>query len=660
MATSRVDLARDFYGPCLGASDRYDRAAGYFRSSVLIVSGSPMRGFATSGGRFRLICSPDLTHEDVLAISRGYDLREVAEESLLRDLEAVLARERGESSVEILATLVALGSMEIRIAMKRDGQGIFHHKVGIFHDPLGNSISFVGSTNETWAGWHAEGNDESFDVFTSWADPERVATHVGFFESVWEGTEGGIVTLELSDALRHKVIRYAKPDLEALPEGIVLGPDRVDPLFPHQEQALEDWKRRGQRGILEHATGTGKTMTALAAARFWLEQKKPVLIVVPSELLLGQWRSEADRILGDLSAPTLLAGAGHGRSEWAPALGAFTSPNGGPRVTIATIQTASSLAFRERMFDPSQLLVIVDEVHRAGSREYSKVLQIDAPARLGLSATPERFGDPVGTAAIFAYFERKLEPVVTLREAIEAGRLVPYTYHFEWVELSPSEQLEWNRLTKAIARELGSSTPDRDGLTRLLIRRAAVSKQAEGKIGAALKILKSEYRPGQAWLVYCDDQDQLRDMISSLQEAGLPAYEYHSAMVGDRKATMGYFAQEAGIVVAIRCLDEGVDIPRVTHALILASSQNIREYVQRRGRVLRRYPGKFNAEIFDLLTLPAAGEDSHGRLVEPEIRRARIFAMDALNRQPFLALSAFAKSDLDGLGELELEANYDD
>jgi superfamily II DNA or RNA helicase len=163
----------------------------------------------------------------------------------------------------------------------------------------------------------------------------------------------------------------------------------------------------------------------------------------------------------------------------------------------------------------------------------------------------------------------------------------------------------------------------------LLIKRARVLKQARHKVPMAVDILTSEYQPGDRWLVYCDDVAQLHAVIDGCLEAGLPTLAFYSGMPSDRDTVIRSLAEYGGIVVAIRCLDEGIDIPVTDHALILASSSVEREYIQRRGRVLRRAPasGKVSAEVHDLMLVDPIG----GALTKSEALRALEFVRLARN-----------------------------
>jgi superfamily II DNA or RNA helicase len=231
-----------------------------------------------------------------------------------------------------------------------------------------------------------------------------------------------------------------------------------------------------------------------------------------------------------------------------------------------------------------------------------------------------------------------IPPIVELRDAIEFGRLCPYEYYVHLVDLNEDEKARYRELTTRIGQVIGSSDGQAppDGYAQfLLIQRARIIKQAEAKAPVAAEIVTREFRDGESWLVYCDDRLQVREVLSRLRDAGLDAYEYHSAMQGNRDATMEHFRSFGGILVAIRCLDEGVDLPEVTHAVIAASSRNTREFIQRRGRVLRTAPGKRAAFVHDLLVRPPMAEDKdknpYGSIAEAEIARAAEFARDASN-----------------------------
>jgi superfamily II DNA or RNA helicase len=291
--------------------------------------------------------------------------------------------------------------------------------------------------------------------------------------------------------------------------------------------------------------------------------------------------------------------------------------------------------------------------------------------RLGLSATPRRAGDPLGTEQILTYFNGIVPPPFTLQDAIKSGALTPYFYHVHTVTLTDTEQQAWDEVTKRIkrlsAQNASAKEPDPGAdfqVKRMLIERARILKQARGKAGAASAILAPNFQRGDRWIVYCDDLAQLNAVRAALARAGLESTEYHSAMTGDKEQTIRLFEVNGGIVVSIRCLDEGVDIPSVTHALILASSKNPREYIQRRGRVLRRAEGKSVAHIHDVLVLPAVaeGDDEEGTIsaiLGGEITRSLEFGKSALNPAAITDLERIALRYAKDYKSL-LEAGYED
>ena len=300
------------------------------------------------------------------------------------------------------------------------------------------------------------------------------------------------------------------------------------------------------------------------------------------------------------------------------------------------MDTACGDHFIRNVVDGSHLLLVTDEVHRIGSPARRNILKINAGERLGLSATPIRYGDPEGTAAIFEYFGGVVPPVFSLEDAIKSNVLTKYYYHPLQVHLTPEEQDEWKSISKEISRLIAIEKRSGESISTIiasnpriqmkLLSRARIVKQAANKIPLALEIIKKYYKDEQRWIIYCDNQRQLGDILSLLLDNGFNAYEYHSDMDGDRNETLSYFGKYGGILVSIRCLDEGVDIPSTTHALILASSKNPREFIQRRGRILRRYPEKYFAQLYDAIIMPEISfddeEDASNSIVMAELSRA--------------------------------------
>jgi DNA-directed RNA polymerase specialized sigma24 family protein len=433
-SSSREDLVGEFYAPALDASKSYRRAAGYFRSTLFTLVGAPMAAFALRGGKMQLICSPEFSTEDARAIDHAMNIAEATDAALIEELRAVLAHPLGRDPIEVLGAMLGTGALEMKIAVPAAGGGIFHSKVGIFKDAAGQRISFSGSVNESWSGWHPLGNHENFEVFTSWgSEGQRVADHESYFTNLWNAREPGVMVVPIPEAFKLNLVREVRGDpderLRMRVHNATPGPPPRR-LLDHQVQALSSWRAAGLRGILQHATGAGKTITGLHAIREGAIEGRPGLILVPSALLLQQWASEAKRELADLDPSILLVGGGHKKWRTGSLLEGHLSDGATCHVVIATIQSATSSRFMRALgTGTNQFTLVADEVHRLGAPQSRTILDhIDPPARLGLSATPLRSFDDAGTEALLDFFGGVLEPIVTLRDAIDAGRLCEYEY----------------------------------------------------------------------------------------------------------------------------------------------------------------------------------------------------------------------------------------
>jgi superfamily II DNA or RNA helicase len=661
-----------YFQDCLSVSIQYRRAAGYFSSSVFIAADIAKSGFVERGGRIQLICSPRLMPEDIDSIRDGLQMKEVLSNSIKRDISRLLNDNTTISATKILGYLVANGQLDIKISVKNDNSpGIFHTKVGIFEDSLGGRSVFCGSTNETWSGWADYGNSESFLAKSSYDGPESLADVEEietYFKSLWSDSMPNLNTLPFPEVSRDILIKESEREnlselfsdlkrMQLRTKGInQQGGNRTKTLMEHQIAVLENWNYNNKIGIIDHVTGAGKTITAIAAIKEWVAENRPALILVPSTLLQRQWINE---IRNELSIDAIGIGGVLGpRSKWLMSLPDNTRnmKEFGPRVVVAVIGSAVSADFLKRLQVGKHLLIVGDEVHTLGQVQCIGLLEkiAECGAFLGLSATHTRFGDPEGTDRIEALFGRALTPSFSIREAINSGRLVSYDYHIVECHLSESEMSAYVDLTKQIerlfAREATSSFKGfSKSLQMLIFRRSRIIKQAESKSGIAKNILEENYHPGDRWLVYCDDINQMNRVEEGLQGLGLPILKYYDAMAGDKIETLGYFNEKGGVLLAIKCLDEGIDIPSATHALILASSQNPREYIQRRGRVLRSHPesGKTRATIYDLVTLT----DQDIPVQKSELARMITFGADADNSLILLELEALMARIFDTTGE---------
>ena len=285
--TGEVDLIDAFYRPCLSLSNRYDRSVGFFRSSIFLLVGPDLIAFAKQGGKVRLISSPCLTEDDISAITEGYSLKEEAATAALeRDIEELIKSKPTIKNTEALATLISLGVIDVKLVFFPEAEGEYHTKLGIFRDPFNNSVVFKGSVNETWRGWHERGNHETLDVFCSWhqgRESQRVERNQAYFEDLWHGRVKDLEVIEFPDVAYERLKSIAKGslddiDIDLLTDYFMVGNQTIEdntsselndrdkraPL-KHQLKAIANWKKQDKRGIFEHATGSGKTFTALCS-----------------------------------------------------------------------------------------------------------------------------------------------------------------------------------------------------------------------------------------------------------------------------------------------------------------------------------------------------------------------------------------------------------
>lgn len=660
------DIAEGFYLPCMRSSNVYDRISGYFGSTIYIIAWDALKEFIENGGHMRLICSPYISDDDEMAMSKGYSARHDAllADSLRIEMNNLFSQPSLSAPATLLAYMVAEGIIDVRIAaidtgmLVADVRRLFHDKVGIFMDSFGDAVGFRGSMNETYKGLSSDGNIESIDAFPNWLgerDSQRLSDAVTLFNRLWENTVPNVAVYRFPDAVRSILKDKAKGCnwKQLLSEIQITESDakrwsadkRSGAKRPrkHQIDALKAWEKNGRRGIFEHATGSGKTYTAICAIRDSLERGETVLILVPSIALLEQWKKEIEANMYGIQADYLLCGDVYTEWKREGVLAAWTAPSNTHKIILASMDTASSPQFIKRVAQGMHLFLIADEMHRLGSPKRRNVLSIQAGPRLGLSATPRRYGDPEGTSALFKYFGGIIEPPYTLMDAIKSDVLTRYFYYPQKICLSANEQEEWdditNQIRKMIARTAGNDTSkdavfQSPALKKLLIKRARIVKNAAAKVELALKVVQENYHEGQKWIVYCDNIVQLNQVLVILTQNGYNAYEYYAEMEGDRQETLSYFSLNGGILVSIKCLDEGVDIPLTTHALVLASSQNPREFIQRRGRILRKSKGKHYAYLYDAVTVPFIDEDEDEKslsIIEAELSRAIEFGEGAEN-----------------------------
>lgn len=655
-------MVKGFFVPCLEQAILYRRAAGYFTSHGLALAAKGVASLVSRGGQMRLVVSPHLEPDDIAALQgamgQPHDLlRSIASKSLA-DVEDALVRDR----LNALAWLAAAGFLQIRLAVRVDGdgavaRGIYHEKVGIFTDADGNHVAFTGSANET-AGGLVE-NFESLEVFRSWNDPDgRVPDKIADFEALWSDSTPGLRTFDFSKAGAELLAAFRDPAnpppglpphlLNDLPGDGEFRPPRGFELRDYQTDAIREWSSRGGKGILAMATGSGKTLTALVLASRVAEKNHPLVLIVtcPFINLCKQWLREM-AAFGLSPVPCY-----EGRHRWESLMeeGYQRLAAGLTKVhaLVVTNATFQSQAFQDRLkprLGRAHHMLIADEVHNLGAEKVQQFLPPEIGLRLGLSATPERHHDPIGTQAIIDYFGGVIFEYPIAR-AIADGRLCQYRYHPHLVTLTDAEAEEYADLTARLSRMLAGAEDNAEigqAAMRLLIRRARLLASAENKLTVLDEVLRNLPEKPKKAIFYCGD-GRTTDTISEEEVRQIRAVarllgEKHGLRVrnftyeespAEREEILRDLASGfLDAVVAIRCLDEGIDLPDLRMGFLLASSTNPRQFVQRRGRLLRHAPGKDHAIIHDFIIQPP---DFGGELDDEAFNLERSFFERELKR----------------------------
>ncbi len=681
------DLIGEVLIPAMSAATSLRCMAGFFNSAAFRHVAPGIAAFVNeTEGTLRLLISPALDEADREAVRTAVTRRE---DVLRRAAETLLegARLSGSAleqhTLDCLSYLLAAGRLEIRFVLMADG-GMFHPKVWIFHDGRDLLVAH-GSSNVTVAGLLF--NFEAVSVERSWTGEDAMTRTVRFrdlFERLWSGDDPDTLTLDLSAGLdlarrapsapptiedfwrawhadaarglppplpRGRIVAAPNPDLvplEALriPRGLAWesGP------FAHQGRAVRAWEEAAGRGLLSMATGSGKTVTALICATRLQDSSEHGLLVViaaPYRPLVAQWREE----VRDFGVTAI--GSGHLASSERDSLireavRRLDCHVSGVEVAVVTHDYLLSDGFSEVLHSiPTSVmtLLIADEVHNLGRPRFLAHPPEQFQYRIGLSATPVLQYNEAGTQAIGDFFGDTVFEF-GLAEAIGIC-LVPYNYFLHPVPLAADEMAQWDELTEKLVRA-GFAGHDEglDGglspeVLALLVRRRGVLEAAAAKVVMLRQLLEREGTDKvRHTLVYCSDKrpEQLIAVNRQLLDLGLFVRQLTAAETADRRRTADIL-QDFGrgdyqVITCKRVLDEGVDLPQVRQAFLLASSTVRRQWVQRRGRILRLCDaiGKSIADLHDFLVIPDDPDSSGGRaILRQELDRARAFAELAAN-----------------------------
>lgn len=676
------DILNSFYIPALSSSVKYQRLAGFFSSSSFAIAARGIAGLIANNGKMELICSPKLKKEDKDAIVEGSKKRiDVIEKSMLEDLKNLetLQNELIINHVKALGWMITNGLLEIKVAIVTDlntrpldyvevsHSGIFHQKVGILQDTDGNRISFSGSDNESAIAWQR--NIEEFKVFRSWDETEKeyLKADCDKFHKFWFGEAKRVEVIDVPSAVRKKLIEIAPNNIDTMKLNVAIVKEKKKEikLWNHQIAAVKKWFKNNKKCIFEMATGTGKTFTALECLKqLALDEKKLITIIAcPYSHLIKQWHDNLDEfgininsIIADSTNPKW-------KNNLTDCIRNINNNIDEKLVIFTTHNTFYSKDFIHiiNIVRDSKFFLIGDEVHGMWSEERKRGFIEVYHFRLGLSATPSRWFDPEGTNQLLDYFNIKSEGdkfSFSLEDAIKTinphtGQtyLTPYEYKPYFCELTEEEFSEYIRKTKKLARLYYSTKNNKEKIklfNLIAIKRQEIIKNAANKYNTFQKILK-DIKDLRHCLVYCESEqiEEVQEILYNnniifhkftKDEDAKPKKEYGG--ISERDNLLFKFKEgKFKILVAIKCLDEGIDIPQAKIGIILASTGNPRQYIQRRGRLLRRFSGKTKAIIYDIIVLPLLGAkidknlmSLEERILRKEFQRYEEFSKIAINK----------------------------
>lgn len=664
--SSGIDEPKEFFTEALIESSTFDLGLGFFSSSGIRSLAYGFALFIANGGRMRVVINHILSREDKDAIENGQKhIVDGFEERILTDvvrLTKTLSKE-DEQFFRCLSYLISINRIEFIATISTKG-GLGHDKYGIFTDERGSKVAFIGSANFSQSA--LELNGETITVFTSPDDDKRIAEYQSLFDRSWENNTPHLVHIPIEEVKtfisRTFPVTSVKELLEAgiclrasnnindtfsirqgynkpLPKSLL---DKIEfkeqePRFPFPEErqiqidAYNAWVRNGRRGVFAMATGSGKTVTALNCL---LKQYKEngfykAIVVVPTQALAIQWQRETASFNFQNIVST------YADKDWKDTLNRYiTRSLLDPTKNIIVITTYATFnrkdiqSFLKKVKGIDSFIYIADEAHNIGSPSSLKHLPEMINWRIGLSATPERIYDDFGSEQLYKFFNSRPPEYTyryTMKQAIEEGILCHYDYYPIFVELTSSEMEEYERIStqlrKYIDPDTGKYKPDAE---KLLLKRKRIIHKAENKKVAISQLLENlkqnrkldytfvfvpegyepDYSLHDTYDIEQDDIHIIDEYAQMFKERG---YSYHKYISGleDAPGILRSFANgDIQILLSMKCLDEGVDIPRAEHAIFCSSTGNPRQFVQRRGRVLRRSKGKDKAKIWDLIVTP--------------------------------------------------------
>lgn len=605
----------------------------------------------------------------------------------------------GKHFFECFAWLIAHGKIELKIIKPKDKKGISHYKSGIFGDGE-DFVSFKSSCNFTYYGFLENLEELDCRLSWEGKDLKRIQKQKEDFENIFSGKSDMVEYLDVenvkiaikrefgnknihelivqekelikkkqSSLKNPKIINTVKIATNKLNEIIKI---EKSPRFPYptgprpyQKKAHEKWLENNKKGLFAMATGTGKTLTSLNCLlnEYWESGSYKAVVLVPTIALVNQWKKECLKF--NFKHIITISS----KEKWPQNVSFLNSASNFIEVSFVIIVTYASFyrkKFQSHFINlPKDTLLIADEAHNLGSNKISKILpNIHLEKRIGLSATPDRKYDELGNKYIQDFFN-DTPPFVysyTMKQAMDRGWLSQYKYYPHIVKLTNAELEQYQKKSKQLARYFDNKTKkykDCPEVEKLLLERKRIIHKAHNKLAVFKEIINNTYN-GKGSLKYTlvyvpegvepnyeDIDEHIEDIEDvflideytkavSRTDSSIMVKQYTSKTKNRDEVIANFEDGNIDVLTSMKCLDEGVDVPRSELAIFCASTGNPRQFVQRRGRVLRTHKDKTYAVIHDLVVAPEINDEStfemEKSIIKKELERVVDFSTLAMNK----------------------------
>ena len=689
-------LPIEFYLNALPASKEIYLKLGYFSSSAIKTLSYGFAQFIHNGGRIKIISNHYMYNQDKELLQKNISAEDAAKkEYLLSDL-AWISNELNSSQrhfFNCLKLLVSLDRLELVPVIQKPGM-MMHYKQGVFIDAKGNSLSMNGSCNFTASGLLE--NAESITVSRSWGGNVEARKVVNLKKNILKILDGSsemhdyLNAADILDAFSSigedkKIADLLNDEKNLIAEGLAHSSKKIlekyeaeikshiiaiqeEPRFPYpkprdyQEEAYKAWLKSDKKGIFAMATGTGKTLTALNCLLHEFKEGRvyQAVILVPSKDLLEQWYKE----VSEFNFKRIIRASS--KYKWSQEIDHLNTQLSFDQnvsfIIIGIYDTFSTPKFQKKTKNlPDSTMLIADEAHNIGAPKVKKLLpEVKFSKRIALTATPNRRFDPEGNQLIEEFFN-STEPYTysySMERAIKNRILCQYLYYPHIVYLSPDEMDKYVEISRKISRLFDQATDSFRNLVyaqRLMLQRTQIIHKAQGKFEVFHKIIDSlvNERSNLSYtFIYVPEgsdalENNFLDQYLGFIEQKYPSVRAHhyTGKTDNRSEVMTAFEKgNIDCLFSMKCLDEGVDVPRAEVAVFCSSTGNPRQFIQRRGRVLRQHPEKDYAIIHDLIVLPIPSAEqgslkSEKKLIKDELTRVIYFS--SLSRNYYDCMEKF-------------------